>query len=352
MAHHRCICIGASAGGYHVVLDIVSQLPGDLPVAVFVVMHIPAHEHSYLPEILSNRGHLPAIHPTDGMNIQSGMVYVAPPDRHLLIDNARIAVKKGPKENSFRPSIDALFRSAAYTYGPGATGVVLSGALNDGTSGLWTIKRLGGTAIVQDPHEAEFPSMPRSALEYVDADYRVPAREISGLLVRLATEPLAEKPFQHDHKDTKLEDRIAREVQIAAGRDLSHKTVLDLGELTPFTCAECEGVLVEIAEGKLRRFRCHTGHGFTEDALLEGMAQSTGAAIWQVVRGLQETEMLLEHMAGHFQEAGETAHAQRFLSKAREMGREANQFHDLAIRHEKYNESGLEEDVDPEQHEG
>jgi two-component system, chemotaxis family, protein-glutamate methylesterase/glutaminase len=330
MTHHRCITIGASAGGYGVILDIISQLPADLPAPVFVVMHIPAYERSYLPEILSNKGHLEAIHPTDGMAIQEGVVYVAPPDHHLLIDDGRVAVKKGPKENGFRPSIDALFRSAAYSYGPDAIGVVLSGALNDGASGLWTIKRLGGTAIVQDPFEAQFPSMPRSALEYVDADYRVPAREISGLLVRLASEPV-EKTFRRTKDNTDLEERIAKEVQIAAGQDISHKMILGLGELTPFTCTECKGVLVKIVEDKLTRFRCHTGHGYTEDALLEGVTRATGELIWQTVRSLQESEMLLEHVGRHIQAAGDPARAQKFLSRAHELGKHANQYHKLAI---------------------
>jgi two-component system chemotaxis response regulator CheB len=167
---HRCIVIGASAGGFEVVVDIASNLPANLPAPVFVVMHVPAYHRSYLPSILGKAGSLPAMHPGDGQKIESGTIYVAPPDHHLLIDDGHVAVKRGPKENGFRPSIDALFRSAAYSFGARTIGVVLSGALHDGTSGLWTIKRLGGTAIVQDPNEAEYASMPRSALEYVEAD--------------------------------------------------------------------------------------------------------------------------------------------------------------------------------------
>ncbi len=184
----QCIVIGASAGGYEVVVDIVSKLPADLPAPVFVVMHVPADHHSYLPDILSKSGPLPAIHPQDGTKVKPAMIYVAPPDHHLLIDDGSVAVKKGPRENGFRPSIDALFRSAAYSYGRGVIGVVLSGALRDGTSGLWTIKRLGGIAIVQDPYDAKYASMPRSALEYVKANYRVRSTEISPLLARLASE--------------------------------------------------------------------------------------------------------------------------------------------------------------------
>ncbi len=335
----KCIVIGASAGGFEVVVDIASQLPADLPVPVFLVMHIPAYEPSYMPEILNKAGPLPAVHPKDGAKVEPGFVYVAPPDRHLLIDDGHVAVKKGPKENGFRPSIDALFRSAAYSYGLGTIGVVLSGALHDGTSGLWTIKRLGGVAIVQDPHEAEYASMPRSALEYVEADYMVRSAEIAPLLTRLAHEQIAQGTGRDIEKG--LEERIATEVQIAAGTDIPQKDVLELGELTPFTCPECQGALVRIAEGKLSRFRCHTGHGFTEDALLEGIMQTAGENIWQTTRGLQEAEMLVEHMGQHIREAGDPTRAEKFFTKARQLGRRASRFREIAHDHESLSDSNL-----------
>src|SRR5215211_7250344 len=241
----RCIVIGASAGGFEVLKQLVSQLPADLAVPVFIVLHIPAYEPSLLPELFDHFGPLSALHPQDGAQIQAGYIYVAPPDHHLLIDDSHVAVKKGPKENGFRPSIDALFRSAAYSYGPGAIGVVLSGALHDGTSGLWTIKRLGGVAIVQDPYEAEYASMPRSALEYVEADYRVRSKEIAALLTRLAREQPIEEMIAGNDTEDNIEQRIAKEVQIAAGTNLSQKSILELGELTPFACPDCHGALVK-----------------------------------------------------------------------------------------------------------
>src|SRR5215211_7793813 len=241
----RCIVIGASAGGFTVLRHLVSQLPPDLPAPLFIARHIPPEGPSLLPEILSKDGPLPAIHPADGMRIEDGFIYVAPPDRHLLIDGGDMAVKRGPKENGFRPSIDALFRSAAYSYGQRAIGVVLSGALHDGTSGLWSIKRLGGIAIVQDPYEAEYASMPRSALEYVEADYRVRSKEIAALLTRLAREQPIEEMIAGNDTEDNIEQRIAKEVQIAAGTNLSQKSILELGELTPFACPDCHGALVK-----------------------------------------------------------------------------------------------------------
>ena len=336
----RCIVIGASAGGFEVVKHIVSQLPADLAVPVFVVLHLPAYQPSLLPEILDHVGPLPAMHPQDGARIEAGTVYVAPPDHHLLIDNSHIAVKRGPKENGFRPSIDALFRSAAYSYGPGVIGVVLSGALSDGTSGLWSIKRLGGIAIVQDPYEAEYSSMPRSALEYIDADYKVRSTEIAPLLTRLVSEqPVKTAELERGINDDAI--RMAKEVQVAAGVNLPEQTILDLGEFTPFTCPECKGSLIRIREGGLFRFRCHTGHGFTADALLEHLMQTIGELIWQVTRGFQEATMLLEHIGRHMREQGQTARGEVFLAKARELNLRASQFQQIAIGHESLSEDNL-----------
>lgn len=326
----QCIVIGASAGGLEPLREVVSRLPADFPVPVFVVMHVPAYQPSYLPEILSWTGPLPALHPEDNRSTEPGFIYVAPPDHHLLIDDRFMAVKRGPKENGFRPSIDALFRSAAYSYGPGAIGVVLSGALNDGTSGLWSIKRLGGIAIVQEPNQAAYPSMPRSALEYIEADYKVPSAEIGSLLIQLAQQQhdLVEMVGNSANEDAR---RMAIETQVAAGVNLPEKTILALGELSQFTCPECRGSLVRIKEGGWLRFRCHTGHGFSADALLEGLMETVGDLLWQTTRGFQEASMLLEHMGQHIRESGEAAVGERFLAKARELNQQASRFQKIAL---------------------
>ena len=336
----RCIVIGASAGGFAVLKDLVSQLPADLAVPVFAVLHIRANEPSLLPEILDRAGPLPALHPQDGVQVEPGVIYIAPPDQHLLVDDGRVAVKRGPKENGFRPSIDALFRSAAYSYGPGVIGVVLSGALNDGTSGLWSIKRLGGIAIVQDPSDAQFPSMPRSALEFIDADYSLRASEFAPLLAKLVHEQPMQEEMAGKGTDEDLR-RFAIETQVAAGVNLPEKTILELGELTQFTCPECRGNLVGIKEGGLFRFRCHTGHGFTADALLEELTEAIGETIWQVTRGFQEASMLLEHIGQHMQDNGRADQAEIFLSKSRELSGRASIFQRSAIGHESLSEESI-----------
>ena len=215
MPKHDIIVIGASAGGIEALIELFSVLPQDLPAAVFVVCHLSPQSEGVLPAALSRNGNLRAVNATDREQIIPGRVYVAPPDHHLLVEPGFVRVTQGPKENRFRPAIDPLFRSAAYAYGPRVIGVVLTGALDDGTAGLWAIKERGGLAIVQDPDDALFPSMPLSALTNVQVDYRVPLSEIAPLLVRLVSEPAGEEEVQA------MSDNMGIEVKVAAEDKLS-----------------------------------------------------------------------------------------------------------------------------------
>src|SRR5262245_8203516 len=189
MAHHDIIVLGASAGGIEALINLVPQLPADLPATIFVVVHYPPHSPSILPRLLTQAGPLPATHAQDGEAIQSGHIYVAPPNFHLLLTPRAVSVVRDPQENLCRPAIDPLLRSAAAVFGHRVIGVILTGSLSDGTSGLLTVKQCGGVAIVQDPADALFPNMPRSALEYVDVDYCVPLAELGAVLARVAVQP-------------------------------------------------------------------------------------------------------------------------------------------------------------------
>src|SRR4051812_14911214 len=231
MGVEHVVVVGASAGGLESLLQALSGLPRDFPAPIFVVVHVAPNRDSLLPGILTRRGALPAIHPEDGDEILPGRIYIAPPDHHLLIEDGHVAVKKGPKENRFRPSIDALFRSAAYTFGSGAIGVVLSGELDDGTSGLWTIKRLGGISIVQQPEDAMFASMPRSALSQVEVDYPVRAADIGPLLTMLVKQPVKESPSVEGEVLTRLE----AELDIASGEYAMDRGFTRIGKLSPLT---------------------------------------------------------------------------------------------------------------------
>src|SRR5439155_14810652 len=192
MPGHDIVVVGASAGGVEALATLVSTLPPKLPAAIFVVLHISAHSPSFVSDILSRSGLLEAVQASDGMEIKHGRIYVAPPDHHMLVERGNVRVVRGPKENRHRPAVDPLFRSAAEAYGPRVVGVVLTGGLDDGTAGLLAVKRRGGIAVVQDPEEALYSSMPLSALTHVEVDYRLPLSGIGPLLVRLASEQAEE----------------------------------------------------------------------------------------------------------------------------------------------------------------
>jgi two-component system chemotaxis response regulator CheB len=212
--------IGASAGGVGALSKLVALLPANLSASIFVTLHIPEHSKSALPRILSHKGNLPAMTPADEERIQGGRIYVAPPDRHMLIKHGFITLVRGPRENGARPAVDPMFRTAARAYGKRVVGIVLSGVLDDGTAGLIAIKRRGGLAIVQDPDEAEYNGMPSSAIEKTDVDYVLPVSRIAEMLIKLSEEPI-ETPGEEP-----LGDEMEQETEIAE-LDLSELHTMD-----------------------------------------------------------------------------------------------------------------------------
>ena len=329
--HYRdLVVIGASTGGVAALMELVKVLPADFPAPIFVVMHVPADSPSMLPQLLNSVSALKAREPQDEEVVEAGIIYLARPDHHLLLEGNRVLVTRGPKENRFRPSIDALFRSAAYTYGPRVIGVVLTGYLDDGTSGLWSVQRMGGLAVVQDPQDAEQPSMPTNALEFVAADYVVPLAQLGTLLVRLMQEQAPAK--------TRLpaaeQDLLKIELTIAKQGGGFEMGIIDKGKLTPFTCPECHGALTQLIEGKLIRYRCHTGHAYTVSALLSEVTESVESMLYQSMRGLEETKMLLHNIGMHFTETQQTEVAELFFRKADVTGQQARVVHQSILKHE------------------
>lgn len=311
MAKRNIIVVGASAGGVTALVNLVKSLPADFKGSIFIVLHVSSFSPSHLPGILTNAGALEAVHPKDGEKIKPGRIYIAPPDHHLLIEQGRVMITKGPKENRFRPSIDALFRSAAYVYGQRVIGIVLSGLLDDGTSGLWSVKRLGGKCIVQQPEDAEFSSMPENVLKYVEVDYSIPVSSMGNILQTLIEESIDEKQ-KLTNEELKL---LEMEVAIATKDGAFEKGILDMGVLTPFTCPECHGALVQLIEGKIIRFRCHTGHAYTISSLLAEVSETVEDTLWQAMRGLEEATMLLNKVADLYVANGDKAEASIFNKK-------------------------------------
>lgn len=179
------VVIGASAGGVEAVGKLFQDFPADLPASVFVVLHLRPGTDSHLAHIWSRKSSLPVLEARNNDPIQSGHVYVAPADHHLLCSDGRVTLSKGPTENLHRPSVDTLFRSAAYNFGSRVIGIILTGMLDDGTAGLWHIKRHGGLAVVQNPDDAQFRNMPLSAIRSVGVDYILPLAEIGRVTASL-----------------------------------------------------------------------------------------------------------------------------------------------------------------------
>jgi two-component system, chemotaxis family, protein-glutamate methylesterase/glutaminase len=310
MPDRDVVVVGASAGGVEALTSLVGSLPADLPASLFVVLHLPATSSSALPDILTRHGPLPASHAKDGEPIEQRRIYVAPPDHHLLLRERHVHLARGPRENGHRPAVDPLFRSAAREHATKVVGVVLSGALDDGTAGLLAIKSRGGVAIVQQPEDALYPGMPHNAVEHVQVDHVLPAAEIGEALTRLAAEP-AKEPAGPAPNDMRLEVEVEGfSMEVLEGGNP--------GRPSAFSCPDCNGVLWEIHDGGLVRFRCRVGHAWSPQSLLTQQSEALEAALWVALRSLEERAALAARLAEPARRRGHRITATRFQEQAQE----------------------------------
>ena len=307
--YNKIIAIGASTGGLRALKQMLPDLPADLPAAVFVVMHIGAGE-SVLPRVLGSHCKLPVQHATDGAPIESGKVFVAPPDHHLVLEADRMRLSRSARENHARPAIDPLLRSAAVAYRERVIGVILTGNLDDGTVGLQAIKAYGGMAIVQDPDEAEASSMPLSASRFVDTDYCLPLADIAPTLARLAVQANAEEQCTNHHRVIDMENLVALTDHI------DEKQLDAIASRSTQTCPECGGTVWTIDGSNPLRFRCHTGHAYTAQSMLEHRNDAAEQAVWAAVRALHERYTLLRRLADGAKEHGYDKQAEEYEASA------------------------------------
>ena len=284
------VAVGASAGGVEALTELASSLPSDLPYAVLVALHMPPSAPSVLAQIIDRSGPLPAVSAAGGDKLESGKIYVAVPDRHLLVDDGQVVVSEGPTESGYRPAINALFRSVALSHGQNAIGVVLSGVLDDGVLGAGAIQARGGITVAQRPDDAMFSAMPQNAIGAGVIDHEAAATEIGALLTQLAGREIEERVMESDAK-MQLENRIAM-----AGRFSTEFDGEALGPPSGYTCPDCNGSLMHVDP---RGFRCHVGHAWTVDALLEARDDEVEQALWIALRSLQEKAKLARRMADH-----------------------------------------------------
>ncbi|MDY7225847.1 chemotaxis protein CheB [Hyalangium rubrum] len=320
------IVIGASMGGVEALSELVAQLPEDLPAAVCIVLHVAADHRSFLPEILTRIGPLRASHPQDHEPLLHGHIYVAPNDRHLLVEPGHVRVVKGPLENGHRPAVDPLFRSAARAYGPRVVGVVLTGALNCGTAGLLAVKNQGGLAVVQDPDDAACPDMPRSAMEYVEVDHSVPLRAMGALLGKLVRSPARMK------RKRPVSRLLDQEVKVMAGHPEATNQPPAGGNPSHFACPDCGGVLFEMDDTGMLRYRCRVGHGYTAESLIHEQVTHVDSAMWAAVRALEENAALARRLAAQAREREHLHSARRYETRAETAEHQARVLRGLAMR--------------------
>lgn len=329
MANYDVVVIGASAGGVGSLQKLVARLPDDFAAAVAVTLHLPADVRSALPDILSRAGPVPARHAEHGEAIQPGRIYVAPPGFHLTLGRNHVRVIRGAREHGHRPAIDPLFRSAAVAFGARAIGVILSGLLDDGTVGLLELKRAGGVAIVQDPADTEWPSMPRSALAHVAVDYCVPADRIGDLLQELVgAAEVPGMPNGTPDREAARRDVRAREIDALTDREdeRSHP-----GEPSTYSCPECGGVLWELSDGEIARFRCRVGHAYTGETLGSERGLTIEHALWAALRALEEQASLQRRLGDRARRNDRPTTADRYARRERELVGQAQQVRELLL---------------------
>jgi two-component system chemotaxis response regulator CheB len=290
------IVVGASAGGILAVKSLISGLQGSMDAAFFIVQHLSRDSDAQsIVEIFQRHTSLSCKVASDGMIIEAGHVYLAPPDHHLVLNREYMGVTHGTHENKYRPSIDVLFRSAAVTFGNRVIGIILSGMLEDGTSGMSAVKKCGGRCIVQNPKDAEFLSMPQSVLNNVKVDYQADLVEIPALIYKMLSEPLPEAVA------------IPKELEIEAG--ITMRMVSDIDQLalmadrSDFVCPDCGGGLWSVKNDVTHRYRCHTGHVYTEKLLEHLQQQQLEESVWVSIRMLEEKSNLLKVMAARQDDA-------------------------------------------------
>jgi two-component system chemotaxis response regulator CheB len=291
MPTRNIIVIGASAGGLEAVRTFVYGLPKVIPASIFVVIHTSPDSPGLLASILDRASPVPVFVPRDGATIRDGCVYVAPPDEHLIIEGTQVRLTHGPREHRFRPAVDPLFRSAAEYHGPLVIGIVLSGHMADGAHGLMVIKQRGGVAIVQDPQQAQVPSMPLSALSLVKVDHVLRVEEMASVVMGIV--------MKNNGRRVKRPAKRKGTTEVPSP-ERPDGDALKTGSMpsppSPLTCPDCGGSLWELKAQGLLRYRCHVGHGFSAESLGEGMNVKLEDTLWSALRAMEELIELRKRM--------------------------------------------------------
>lgn len=320
------VVVGASAGGVQALRVLLTGLPTDFPAAVFVVLHLPDGAKSQLDAVLRHSSVLSVATAREGDEVLPGRILVAPSGQHLLLRGDGVQVRQGPRENGVRPSVDVLFRSAALSYGPRVVSVVLTGLLDDGAAGTREVLRRGGLAVVEDPGTAEYPSMPRHAIEAAPVTHIVELARVAELLVGVVNDTPAygERPAAapgdrrtgSSPSASPADDVLGVEMAISAGEAPTSRTEAS-GRPSLYTCPDCGGVLQESgSRDDDRRFRCRVGDGWSGAALLHAKGDQIEASISSTMHMLEEHVELCLRLAEHARRDSRPASANSLRQRA------------------------------------
>jgi two-component system, chemotaxis family, protein-glutamate methylesterase/glutaminase len=328
MVRRDLIVIGASAGGVEALTTLFKLLPEDLAASALVVIHISPGATGRLPQIIRRVSNLQIKYAESGEMPENGKIFVAPPNNHLYVQDSKLLLSNAPRVNGVRPAIDVLFRSAAEAYGSRVIGIILSGMLSDGAEGLMAIKAAGGIAIVQDPDEAAFAGMPNRAIQKVPVDHILPIHEIASQVIEyteksmqteISSGGMAMAPGKNSDYEILKADREGFE--LAEGNELR----------TLIACPDCGGVLWELDINGIRHYRCHIGHGFSEESLVHLQADYLETALWTAVRVLDERSMLAKRLASRAAQKKAARSEEQFQSMAREADRARRVIEELIL---------------------
>ena len=285
--HRDTIVVGASAGGIPALRRLLGALPADLPAAVLITLH-QGRLAGRLDEILRAATALPVAFVSDDVPLEPGRVYLAPPDRHLIVLGDVAQVTTGPREMRARPAINPLFRTAAASRGSRVLAVQLTGMLDDGVAGLEAVRRCGGLVLVQDPADAEYPEMPQAAIGAGEVDHVGSIESIAGWLRERVTEVAPPSPIPED---------VALEARLSTAEPSRPASTEQLGEQVAVGCPDCGGPLWQVGYGDNAVYRCHVGHSLSARAVLEAQADGIERSLWVAVRSLAERAAMLQRLA-------------------------------------------------------
>jgi len=325
MANRDILAIGTSAGGFEALRFLAREFSRDFPASVLVVIHLSSQFRSALDAVLTQAGPLPASFAVDGEKLEKSHIYIAPTERHMIVvDDGHLRLGSGPRENNSRPALDPMFRSAALCCGPRSVGAVLTGTLGDGAAGLQALKQSGGVTVVQDPSDAAFAEMPTTALIRSQPDHVVSLAGMPGLFEKLVREPAGEA--------VKAASSLQYEVNVAIGGRGSMNEMDQIGHRSVLACPDCHGIMWEINEGELVRYRCHVGHAYSAEIMSLALDENLKRAFGSALRALEERVALARKLQAQASESGRTLIADSWATKAVEFEAEARVIRDSIRR--------------------